>query len=176
MYGYLCRYCFSKYYDCLLFCWFVEWADCTGFMYCKVTPLIYTSYPHNIMLNFVSIQYWNHRRIWNHLEIDRRTMRWGPTLHRSAASRMLKCMYGQHFLSGLGIRSFPHSLKSLRTNEQMWAIFSGCSGQMSDCEQIAQVAHDKWANVSNLLRSLRTNERITLFFEQIKSLIFLHRS
>ena len=31
---------------------------------------------------------------------------------------------------------------------------------MSDCERITQVAHDKWANVSDSLRSLRTNEQI----------------
>ena len=54
-----------------------------------------------------------------------------------------------------------HLLKSLRTNEQMWAIHSGRSGQMSNCEWIAQIAHDKWANVSNLLRPLRTNEQMS---------------
>ena len=32
---------------------------------------------------------------------------------------------------------------------------------MSDCEQIAQVAHDKWVN-----------EQITLFFEQIAHFLF----
>ena len=42
---------------------------------------------------------------------------------------------------------------------------------MSYCERIAQFAHDKWANVSSLLRSLRTNEQIALFFS--KSIIFL---
>ena len=57
----------------------------------------------------------------------------------------------------------------------MWAIHSGCSGQMSDCEQIAQVAHDKWANVSDLLRSLRTNEQMSKklsFFKQIAHFLF----
>ena len=38
----------------------------------------------------------------------------------------------------------------------MWRI-----GQMSDCERIAKVAHDKWTNMSDSLRSLRTNERIS---------------
>ena len=38
---------------------------------------------------------------------------------------------------------FAHLLKSLKTNEQMRAIRSDPSGQMSDCERIAQVAHDK---------------------------------
>ena len=41
-----------------------------------------------------------------------------------------------------------HSLIALKSNEWLWAICSDCSGQMSDCEQIAQVAHDKWANLS----------------------------
>ena len=100
------------------------------------------------------------------------------------------------------------SLRSLMTNEGMWAIRSGCSGQMSELlgflskslmfsfahkkwtirskkfekivfwyvftffgsfflkmlipsersERIAQVAQDKWATVSDLLRSLRRNE------------------
>ena len=54
---------------------------------------------------------------------------------------------------------FAHSLKLLRTNELMWVIRSGRSGQMSDCERISQVAHDKWANMSDSLRSLRRNVR-----------------
>ena len=33
------------------------------------------------------------------------------------------------------------------------------SNQMSDCERFAQIAQDKWATVSKLLRSLRGNER-----------------
>ena len=37
-------------------------------------------------------------------------------------------------------------LRSLRTYEWKWAIRSGHSEGMSDCEQIAQVAHQKWAN------------------------------
>ena len=46
---------------------------------------------------------------------------------------------------------------------------------MSDCEQIAQVTHDKWANVSDSLRLLRTNERMSklfVFFEQITHFLF----
>ena len=57
------------------------------------------------------------------------------------------------------IRSIAHSLISLKSNEQLWAIRSDRSRQMSDCEQIAQVAQRKWAIVSKLLRSLKTNER-----------------
>ena len=41
------------------------------------------------------------------------------------------------------------SLRSLRTNEQLWANRSGRSCQKSDCEQIAQVAHQKWAMWAN---------------------------
>ena len=38
-------------------------------------------------------------------------------------------------------------------------IRSFCSNQMSDREQIAQVAQRKWATLSESLRSLKTNER-----------------
>ena len=38
-------------------------------------------------------------------------------------------------------------------------ICSFCSNQMSDCERFAQITEDKWAAVSELLRSLRGNER-----------------
>ena len=73
--------------------------------------------------------------------------------------------------SGLAIRSFAHfaqikcmtvsdSLRSLKTNERLWANRSGCSRQMSDRERIAQVAHNKWATVSDSLRLLLINERM----------------
>ena len=53
-------------------------------------------------------------------------------------------------------RSFPLFWRA------MWVNRSGCSEEMSDCEQIAQVAHQKWAN-----------EWIAHFFEWIAhSLIF----
>ena len=39
-------------------------------------------------------------------------------------------------------------------------IRSDCSGQMSDNEQIAEIAHQKWATVSKSLRSLMTKERL----------------
>ena len=93
--------------------------------------------------------------------------------------------YSSQFLSpGLGIVSFAHCsfahcsfahlLKSLRTNEWMWAICSGRSEQMSDYEWIAQVAHDKLANLSDLLRSLRTNEQTSKLLRFLsKLLIFL---
>ena len=56
--------------------------------------------------------------------------------------------------AGLGICS---SLRLLRSNEWMWVICTYCSGQMRDCEGIAQVAHDKWATLSDSLRSLMIN-------------------
>ena len=55
-------------------------------------------------------------------------------------------------------------------------IRSNRSGQMSECERFAQVAQDKWANVSDSLRSLRTKERMSEslgFFEQIAHFLFL---
>ena len=41
---------------------------------------------------------------------------------------------------------FAYSLKIAHFNEQLWAICSGLSWQMSDGEQLAQVTHDKRAN------------------------------
>ena len=54
---------------------------------------------------------------------------------------------------------FAHLLRSLKSNEQLWAICSNRSGQMSNCEQIAQVAHVKRATISKSLRSLMKNEQ-----------------
>ena len=48
--------------------------------------------------------------------------------------------------SGLGIRSFAHPLKSLKTNEQMWVINSSHLGQMSKCEPFTLITHHKRAN------------------------------
>ena len=51
---------------------------------------------------------------------------------------------------------------SFRSNQlSSWANHSGRSEEMSESERIAQVAQDKWATVSNLLRSLRGNERMS---------------
>ena len=44
------------------------------------------------------------------------------------------------------VSDVSESLRSLTKNEQPWAIRSGRSEEMSNCEQIAQVAHQKWAN------------------------------
>ena len=52
-----------------------------------------------------------------------------------------------------------NSLISLKSNERPRANRSGRSEEMSDCEWIAQVAQDKWATVSKLLRWLMTNEQ-----------------
>ena len=55
-------------------------------------------------------------------------------------------------LSGLGIRSFTHcSFAHL-------LIRSFCSNQMSNCERFTQIAQDKWATLSEALRSLWGNE------------------
>ena len=54
-----------------------------------------------------------------------------------------------------------HLLKLLRSNKQLWAIRSDRWGQMNNCKQFSQVAHDKWAN-----------EWIARFFEQITHLLF----
>ena len=64
--------------------------------------------------------------------------------------------------TGLVIRSFAHSsfahaLRLLRSNERLWVICSHRSGQMSKCEQIAQVACVKRATVSSLRSLIRAN-------------------
>ena len=68
-----------------------------------------------------------------------------------------------------------HSLRSLKSNEWLWANRSDRSCQKRDREQIAQVAHDKWATASDLLRSLMINERMNeslVFSEQIAYSLF----
>ena len=79
------------------------------------------------------------------------------------------------------IRSFAHiahSLTSLKSNELLWAIRSDRLVHMSDYERIAQVAHvahDKWATVGDLLRSLRINEQMSKslgFSERIAHSLF----
>ena len=52
------------------------------------------------------------------------------------------------------------SLRSLKTNDWPWANRSGRSRQMSDREQIAQVAHDKWVTVSDSLKKLCQKQSI----------------
>ena len=68
---------------------------------------------------------------------------------------------GNLLIRSLLIRSFAHcsfAHSPFRSN-QLWAIHSDHSRQMSDRERIAQVAQRKWATVSESLRSLKTNER-----------------
>ena len=66
------------------------------------------------------------------------------------------------FYTGLGICSFAHlSFAQNHFNER---LCSDHSGQMSDCEQIAKVTHDKRVTVSDLLRLLMIKEQITCFF------------
>ena len=93
-------------------------------------------------------------------------------------------------ISGLGIRSFVHrslahfkqnkwatvskatvseSLRSLISKEQPWANRSGRSLQMSDHEQFAQVAHQKWANERFAQQFLAKKSKI-LFF----SMFYIH--
>ena len=72
------------------------------------------------------------------------------------------CQWHRNYVSvtfpGLGIRSFAHLLISLKSNERLWAIRSDCSRQMSNREQIPQVAQRKWVTMSESLRLLKTNE------------------
>ena len=83
--------------------------------------------------------------------------------HRSKALNLLFKKRDNEQRAGLEIRSFAHRsfthlLISLKTNEWLWAICSNRSRQMSDRERITQVAHDKWATVSDSLRLLMINK------------------
>ena len=59
-------------------------------------------------------------------------------------------------ISRLGICS---SLKIAHCNDQLWVIRSDRSWQKSNRERIAQVAQDKRATISDLLRLLMTKEQ-----------------
>ena len=88
--------------------------------------------------------------------------------------------------AGLGIHLFAYfaqikwgtvsdSLRSLKTNEWPWENRSSHSEEMSNREQITQVAQKKWGTVSNLLMLLRGNERMSDLLKKIwlkKSEIF----
>ena len=75
------------------------------------------------------------------------------------AGNSLICSFA-HFAQ-INWATVSDSLRSLKTNERLWAKRSGHSRQISDCERIAQVAHDKWATMSDLLRSLMINEQMS---------------
>ena len=68
------------------------------------------------------------------------------------------------WLTGLGCAKlfFRYSLPESRAGNLVLRsshIRSFCSIQMSDCEGFSQIAQDKWATMSESLRSLKTNER-----------------
>ena len=84
-------------------------------------------------------------------------------------------------IAQIKLATVSNLLRLLRTNEQLWANCSGCSCQKSDREwiaqvaQVAQVAHDKWATMSDSLRWLMINEQMSesvVFFERITHSLF----
>ena len=91
-------------------------------------------------------------------------------------SKSTPCLSNCH--AWLGIQSFAHSLRSLKSIERLWAIRLDRSGQKSNPEQITQVAHDKWATMSDSLRSLMINERMreSLIFSKWISLSLTKRA
>ena len=68
-----------------------------------------------------------------------------------------------------------HSLISLKSNERLWANRSGRLRQMSNYERFAQVAHQKWATISESLRLLTKNERIAHFLSESLIRFFLQK-
>ena len=91
----------------------------------------------------------------------------------SPLARTVTFQQGWEFAHSL----IDHSLILLKSIEWLWAICSDRSRQMSDCERIAQVVQDKWATMSDLLRSLMINDqmRISLkkFWLQKSKILFL---
>ena len=75
------------------------------------------------------------------------------------------------------VSNVSKSLRVLTKNERPWAIRSGPSEKMSNCEQITQVAHQKWAQRNEQLwanrsgrsgRSPKMSKWVNCsFFEQI---------
>ena len=74
------------------------------------------------------------------------------------------CLFA-HFIQ-IKWATVSDSLRSLKTNEQLWANCSGRSYQKRDREWIA---HDKWGTGTFLLRSLTKNERFAQQFLAKKS-------
>ena len=109
-------------------------------------------------------------QIWAHPEFQ--------AIHyedRQQVSGILGFNETQGIYAGLGIRSLlirsfaqiaqnkwatlSDLLRTLKTNEQLWANRSGRSWNMSDHEWFAQVTQMKWAILSESLRLLTKNER-----------------
>ena len=83
----------------------------------------------------------------------------------SRFGNLLICSFAQ--IAQIKWATVSDLLRSLKTNERLWANGSGRSCQKSDWEWIAQVAHDKWSTVSNSLRLIHdnwVNEQIAYFF------------
>ena len=111
----------------------------------------------------------------------------------------LGCYYS---VSGLGIRSSAHplihsfahfaqikwvtvraSLRSLKTNERLWANRSGCSEEMSDHERYIQVAQREWKicwkyfgkkNLKSCFKYVLYTIKKKSFWKMSELLIFAH--
>ena len=83
-------------------------------------------------------------------------------IHSNRSGQMSKCEQFAQVAQDKWV-NVSNSLRSLRTNEQLWVNRSDRSGQMNNCERIAQVTHDSWANVSDSHRSLSTKCKHNLF-------------
>ena len=68
----------------------------------------------------------------------------------------------ESLISSFLVSDVSGSLISLKSNE--W------------CVRIAHVAHQKWATMSDSLRSLMINEQIALFFSEALVCSFVHKN
>ena len=86
------------------------------------------------------------------------------------ATAIASCRVGNSLICSSLICSFAHLLTINHFNEPLRAIRLDRSGQMSACERITLVAHDKRATMSNSLRLLMIKELMR------ESLVFLSKS
>ena len=89
---------------------------------------------------------------------------WSPQLPGTAQDKKGKKKLAICLIQGW---EFSHSLRSLKSNERLWAIHSG---QMSNCERIAQIAHVKRAICSGC--SWKMSDSLKIFWTKI--VFFVH--
>ena len=83
----------------------------------------------------------------------------------------------QLLISSFLVSDGSESLRSLTKNERPRAIRSSRSEEMSDCDRIAQVAHQKWANewiAHSLIFRQKTSDLLGKPMSLFPALEFLH--
>ena len=145
----------------------VTQLNCFKFLW--ILPPTFAQFPMPTLAHFLNVVF-SFNMIWIFLwHINVLNVRQKSVWPFPRAGNSLICSL---LIRSLLIRSFAQfaqinwatmsdSLRSLETNEPLWANHSGRSRQISEREQIAQVTHNKWATVSDSLRSLIINEQMS---------------